>query len=129
MEFIFEIIVQFLGELILQFMFEALAELGLRSFGDTLKRPRNPILSTIGFLIWGTIAGTISLLIMPQSPISDLTLRRINLLATPMAVGTLMMFIGGRREKKGQTLVMLDRFGYAFAFAFSMAIVRYIWAE
>ena len=129
MEFIFEIVLQFLGEVLLQLLFEALAELGLHGLGDTLKKPRNMALSTVGFLLWGAIAGAISLLILPKSPISDLTLRRINILATPLAAGALMMLIGRQRDKRGQTLVKLDRFGYAFAFALAMAIVRYIWAE
>jgi hypothetical protein len=39
-----------------------------------------------------------------------------------------MMLLGWFRLKKGQELVRLDRFGYAFVFAFAMALVRFIWA-
>ena len=53
MEFIFEIIFQFLGELLLQLIFEFLVELGVHSLADTLKRPKNAVLSTIGFVLWG----------------------------------------------------------------------------
>ncbi len=129
MEFLFEILFQILGELVLQVLFEAIAELGMHSLANTMKAPRNPVLSTIGFVLWGAIAGGISLLILPKSPITSLALRRINLLATPLAAGGIMMLIGRLRDRRGQNLVRLDRFSYAFVFAFSMAVVRYIWAQ
>ncbi len=56
MEFVFEILFQFVGEILLQVSFEFLAELGLHSLGDTFKKPRNPALSTIGFILWGALA-------------------------------------------------------------------------
>ena len=129
MEFIFELLLQFVGEFLLQVVFELVAELGFHSLADTFKRPKNPFLSTIGFLIWGAIAGGLSLWVVSKSPISNPDLRRINILLTPLAAGVSMMLIGKLRDRKGQDLVRLDRFGYAFVFAFSMAIVRYIWAK
>ena len=128
MEFVFEIIFQFVGELLLQALFELLAELGFHSLADTFKRPRSPVLSTIGFTLWGLIAGGLSLWIFPTSPIHEPRFRQINLIVTPVALGLVMMLIGKIRLKKGQDLVRLDQFGYAFVFAFAMALVRFIWA-
>lgn len=127
MEFVFEVLLQFGGEIVLQTLFEVLAELGMRSMADTLQKPRTPLFSTIGFILWGLIAGGISLLLFPTSPIANPTLRAINLFITPTTIAAIMMFIGWARTKKGQPLVSLDRFGYAFVFAFAMALVRYIW--
>jgi hypothetical protein len=118
-----------LGEILLQVGFEFLAELGFRILADPFKKPKNAVLSTIGFALWGAMAGGISLLILSKSPISNLAFRKINLFLTPLAVGGVMMFVGRQRGKRGQILVKLDRFGYAFVFAFAMAIVRYIWAK
>lgn len=128
MELIFEIIFQFLGELVLQALFELLAELGFHGLADTLKRPRRPALSTVGFALWGAIAGGASLLIFPTSHIHDPMFRIWNLVLTPVALGLLMMLIGKFRRRKGQGLVRLDQFGYAFVFAFAMALVRFVWA-
>ena len=128
MEFVFELLFQFLGELLLQAIFEALFELGLHGLADTLKRPKKPVLSTFGFILWGGIAGGISLPIFPTSPIVDPLLRKVNLIATPIFAGALMAMVGRARSKRGQNLVQLDRFGYAFIFAFAMALVRFIWA-
>jgi len=127
MEFLFEIVLQFVGEILIQLFAEVLAELGLHSLSDTFKRRRNPMLSTIGFILWGAVAGGISLLILPASPIRNPDLRVINLIVTPVAAGLVMTLIGRMRDRKGQDLVRLDRFGYAFIFAFAMALVRFIW--
>ena len=128
-ELIFEFVFQVLAELLLQALFEYLAEMGFRSLADTIKRPRSPWLSTIGFVLWGAMAGGISLLIFPASPIHDPQLRLANLFITPLLVGSGMMLLGRLRENRGQRLVRLDRFGYAFVFAFSMALIRFVWAK
>ena len=128
MTFLFEVIGQFLVELILQALGELLVELGLRSMAETVKRPRSPALAAFGFLLWGALVGSLSLLVVPHSPIEDPSLRWVNLFATPVLVGLMMMVVGKIRDKKGQKLVRLDRFGFAFIFAFSMALVRFIWA-
>lgn len=129
MEFIVEIIFQFLGEIFLQFVFESLSELGLHALADTFEKPKNPFLSTIGFAMWGAIAGCLSLLIMPNSFISNLGFREANVLVTPLAVGGAMTLVGRLRDRKGQSRVGIDRFGYAFVFAFSMALIRFNWAQ
>ena len=128
MEFVFELVFQFLLEVLVQIGFELLAELGFRSLEDTFRKPKNVWLSTIGFCLWGAIAGGLSLLILPRSPISNLALRQANLIVTPLLVAGVMMMIGQARERRGQDLVKLDRFGYAFVFAFTMALVRYRFA-
>jgi hypothetical protein len=128
MEFVFEIIFQLLGEFLLQAFAELLAELGFHSLANTFKRPRNPLLSTIGFTLWGLLAGGISLWVFPTSHIHDPMFRTLNLIVTPLAIGLAMMLVGELRRRKGQDLVRLDQFGYAFVFAFAMALVRYIWA-
>ena len=129
MALILEIVLQFLGEILLQLLFEFLAELGFRSLADIFKKPKNGALSTIGFVLWGAIAGAISLWIFPRSPISDIDLRKLNIVVTPLLVGGIMMLIGRERSKRGQMVMRLDRFGYAFVFALSMAVIRYVWAK
>ena len=121
MEFLFEL----LGEILLQILFEAGAELGLHALGDTFRRRHNPILSTLGFLLWGALAGGISLLVFPHSMIHQPWIRLFNLFITPLAAGSAMMLLARLRTRRGQMLVGLDRFGYAFSFALAMALVRY----
>ena len=82
----------------------------------------------IGFTLWGAIAGGLSLLIFPNSAIAKPAYRYLNLFITPVAVGGVMALIGQTRLRRGQILVRMDRFGYAFTFAFWMAFVRFVWA-
>lgn len=129
MEFIFELVFQIAGEVLLQVAFELAAELGFHSIKATVQRPRNSLLSTIGFALLGAVAGGVSLLLFPQSPITNPGFRRINLVLTPLAAGGIMMLIGRLRDKRGSPVVKLDRFGYAFVFALAMALVRFVWAQ
>lgn len=125
MEFLLEALFQIVGEFLLQILFEAVAELGFHGFKETFKKSGNPVFSTIGFFVWGLIAGGISLLVFPHSFIRSRGLRLLNLIVTPLLVGEAMRQIGKLRERRGQSLVKLDRFFYAFAFALAMALIRY----
>ena len=129
MEFLLEALFQFVGEILLQILFEAIAEFGFHSVKETLKRPKNPFVATAGFFLWGALAGGISLLIFPLSFIASTHLRLLNLLVTPIAAGGIMGLLGKLRQRRGQVLVGLDRFFYAFAFALAMALVRYFLAK
>jgi hypothetical protein len=125
MEFLFE----FLAEALLQMLFEAVAELGCRSLRFTFERQRYPLLSALGILLSGAVAGGVSIWPFPHSFIANPAYRLVNLLVTPLIAGALMALIGKFRERHGQFLVALDRFNYAFVFAFSMALVRLIFAK
>jgi hypothetical protein len=127
-ELLFEVLFQFGGEFLIQLFVELLAELGIHEKGRRKKGPMNPFIATSGLILCGAAAGGLSLLIFPHSPIADPDLRLANLFVTPVLLGAAMMLVGKAREKKGQDLVRLDRFGYAFVFAFAMALVRFVWA-
>ena len=129
MEFLFEPILQLLGEILLQILFELLFEVGVHGVDRVLRKPRHPVWSSIGYLLWGGIAGGLSLLVFPNSAIADPNLRLANLLVTPIVAGLSMMFVGRLRQKRGQTVLRIDRFAYAFAFAFAMAAVRFACAR
>ena len=125
METLFELILQFLGEMLIQ----GVVELGFRSLADVFSNQRHPVLSTIGSLLWGAIAGGLSLWLFPRSFIANDTLKLLNLLISPIMLGFLMARLGKARAKKRQPVRQLDRFGYAFAFALAMAFVRFRWAK
>jgi hypothetical protein len=127
-EFLFEALFQLLGEFVMQLFVELLVESGAHKKDRRTKGPMNPVSATFGLILFGAAAGGLSLLIFPHSPIANPDLRLANLFVTPVLLGAAMMLVGKVREKKGQDLVRLDRFGYAFVFAFAMALVRFVWA-
>ncbi len=135
MEIISEIIFSFLGyllqfvlEILAQAAFELLAELGVRCMAEPFKRPEpaSPIMAAIGYLIYGAIAGVISLM-LPKMFVVSKSLRLANLIITPIACGFVMSSLGRFRERRGDETIRLDTFMYGYLFALSMAVVRYIW--
>jgi hypothetical protein len=47
----------------------------------------------------------------------------------PALAGLTMAALGAWRQRRGQELIRLDRFAYAFIFAFVFSLVRFIWAR
>lgn len=128
MGFIFELLFQFLGELLLQIAAETLVQLGFRSLTSVIKKRPHPVLAFIGCILWGAIAGGISLFFFSGSFIESDTLHMVNLIITPIAIGLIMMAIGIRRTHKGKLVVSLDKFINAYIFALAMSYIRFEWA-
>ena len=84
-----------------------------------------PTHAAVGYTLFGAIAGGLSLLVFPAHLVKGKTLRMVNLVATPVAVGFVMSAVGLWRAKRGQTVLRIDRFFYGFLFALSLALVRF----
>ena len=50
------------------------------------------------------------------------------LVLAPFAAAASMILLGGARARRGQQLVDLDRFAYAYLFALGLGIIRFIFA-
>jgi hypothetical protein len=133
-EIVFEILgwlFQFLGELVLQIVWEVVAEL----IGHGIKRPllqRKPVepwLAAIGYLVAGVLAGFLSLWIVPEVFVKAPWLRVANLLLTPVASGLIMAWIGTWRSRREKEVIRIETFSYGFLFAFSMALMRFTWGS
>ena len=123
LEFIFEIV----GELLIQAVVELFVEMGCHSLAEPFQRSPNPWLAGIGYTLFGAILGGISLLIFPNNLVPE-SLRVVNMVATPIAVGGLMVVMGAWRARRGQTLLRIDRFAYGYLFALALATVRFYFA-
>lgn len=124
LEFIFEV----LGEFLLQLVGEMLIELGLHSLAEPLRRPPNPWLAALGYLLFGSILGGLSLLVVAHHLVPE-AWRIANLIGTPIAVGGLMALMGAWRKRRGQELFQIDRFVYGYLFALGFAIIRLLMAR
>jgi hypothetical protein len=124
MEVLFELLFEFIGELLLQVFAEVLFEVGLRSLAAPFKREVNPYLATIGYVLFGAIAGGLSLGAFPSLFISSHAGRVANAIVTPFIAGGCMAAIGAWRRRRDQELILLDRFAYGYLFALVMALVR-----
>ena len=128
---VFEILIGTFGEILIQIFGEGLFEIGFRGLAEASKRtkPRNPFLAAIGYLLWGSIIGGLSLLLFRQSLIHQKSFRIMSLVFTPILAGISMSAIGALRKKRGQDLIRIDSFFYGYLFALGMGVVRYYFAN
>jgi hypothetical protein len=125
---LFGVLLQVILDTLAQAVFEIAAEIGLRSLAEPFRRSRpiNPFLAGAGYLLYGAIAGGLSLLIPKMFTVS-LSLRILNLVITPVACGFIMTRLGKIRERREKKTIRIDTFFYGYIFALAMAIVRFIW--
>lgn len=123
-----EFLVQLLLEFLIQVIGEALLELGLHSMAEPFRKPPKPWLAAVGYAIFGALFGAISIWIFPHHMVASPSLRWVNLLATPLAVGLCMACLGAWRSSRGQSVLRIDRFSYGYLFALCFAAIRLVWA-
>jgi hypothetical protein len=122
-----EAIFEILGEFLLQVLGEALVELGFHSLAEPFQKPPNPWLAAMGYALFGAILGGLSLLVFPNNLVPE-PWRLVNLFATPIAVGGLMVAMGAWRARRGQPVLRIDKFAYGYLFALALALVRFFFS-
>lgn len=127
LEFLFEV----LGELLLQLVVEALAQAGVHVVRHPDRPPRehSPWVIAIGYLLFGLIAGALSLWLFPDYLIRSTAGRIAYLVLGPVAAGAAVAAIGLWRSKRGVPRYGIDRFAYGYLFALSFALLRHVVAE
>jgi len=127
LEFLFEV----LGELLLQLVVEALAQAGVHVVRHPDRPPRehSPWVIAIGYLLFGLIAGALSLWLFPDYLIRSTAGRIAYLALGPVAAGAAVAAIGLWRSKRGVPRYGIDRFAYGYLFALSYARLRHVVAE
>lgn len=126
-----ELLAELLLEGVLYLILEVAGELGLRSLGEPFvaREQRNPFLAGMGYFLFGSALGGLSLLIFPDSFMYSERFHGINLLITPVLAGLGMALIGRLRQRKGQTLLRLDSFIFGYIFALPMALIRFLYTN
>lgn len=90
MEFIFEIIFQFLFEL------------GFHALAEPFRKTPSPWLAAFGYVLLGANLGAVTLWFFPFYPVKFPALRWVNLALTPVVVGACMPLMGSWRENRAQ---------------------------
>lgn len=123
-----EFVLQVIGEFLIQIVVETLLELGLHSLAEPFRKPPNPWLASLGFVLFGTVFGCLSLFAFRSSFIPPGSWRLVNLALTPVATGVAMSFMGAWRSTRSESVLRIDKFAYGYLFALSFGLVRFCFA-
>lgn len=123
-----EIVLEVLGEFLIQVVGEVLLELGLHSLAEPFRKAPNPWLAAFGYALFGGVVGGLSLLAFPHNLVPG-PWRLVNLIVTPLAVGSLMSAMGAWRARRGEPVLRIDKFAYGYLFALMLALMRFFLAS
>ena len=115
----FEFAADFLGALILR---------GVAAIFDTSEF-RNPFVACIGYLFLGGVAGGLSLLLFPHPLVHHSRVPGLSVVVSPILAGLGMSLVGTNLRKWNKKAMQIETFGYGFAFALGMALVRFIFTK
>jgi hypothetical protein len=86
----------------------------------------NPVATTFALGMLGGLGGFLSVVAYPHPLVHPSRLHGVSVIASPLITGFVMSQLGRLLRKHGRRVVPIESFGYGFAFAFSMALVRYL---
>lgn len=124
-----EILFEILGELLLQLFGESLVEIGLQALAEPFRKSPHPWLAAPGYLVFGAVAGGLSLLLFPNYLMPTQSWRVYNAALAPVAAGLCMMALGAWRARRGQPVLRIDRFWYGYLFALAFGLIRFWFAH
>ena len=126
-----EILFELLAQLVFEFVIQGIFELGGRGIVSIFRKDGatvNPRLAIFGYLLMGTIAGSISIWLMPMHLLKLPALQIISLAVTPIVLGFVFEALGRWKTNNDKPRYAVDRFSYGFTFALTMGLIRYVFA-
>ena len=122
-------------ELVLEIFFEAAFEFAAEFLASLIWRGvaavfdttgfKNPVLACLGFVFLGGVVGGLSLLLFPHPLVHPSRFPGLSVVISPIFAGLGMSSVGSVLRKRNKKALQIESFGYGFAFAFGMAVVRF----
>jgi formate hydrogenlyase subunit 4 len=120
---------EFLLELLLQLAAQAFLDLGFNSINKRLNEYPSPWLTALGCIFIGLLLGALTLLAFPSHFVKNLSLQLANLAVTPIVVGACSATFGRLKSQLGLPMLRVEQFWFAYVFALSFALARFVWAN
>jgi hypothetical protein len=97
--------------------------------GASLRRHTrvHPVIAGIGIAMWGALAGAVVSLAWPARILPPVVVRGASLVLSPLISGAVMHQYGQCRDRQRESRSHLATFWGGALFAFSMAVVRFMW--
>ena len=127
MEFLLELLLEFIVEVLVQGAFE----LGFRGLAEPFRNKRQVGVAwtLFSYALLGAVGGAFSVWLFPMHVLKHPAAQYVNLALTPIALGLAFEWLGRRREAKGKRKMLLDRFSYGFVIALTMGLIRFYFAK
>jgi len=122
-EAIAEVVFQLLGELLLELLFRIIG----KSFSAMFDSGR--VFAAAVVLLLGALIGAGSLVFFPHPLVHPSRLHGISLLVSPLITGLVMSQVGRVLRSQGKKSIQIESFALGFAFAFAMALVRFVFVR
>jgi hypothetical protein len=131
MEELIAAIVELLFEFLSELFIEAVVALIARSVRSLFanRGAVNPVLAGAFYFFLGAASGGGSLFLLPHPIFHPSKFHGMSLLVSPVLTGLAMSLVGVIIRRKGKEPVRIESFGYGFAFALGMAVVRLVFVR
>jgi hypothetical protein len=126
-------------EIFLEIFFEAAFEFAAEFFGALIWRGvaavfdtsefKSTLLACVGYLFLGGVAGGLSLLFFPHPLVHPSRVPGLSVISSPVLAGLGMSMVGSTLRKRNKKAMQIESFGYGFAFALGMALVRFFFTK
>src|SRR5438552_2728452 len=123
LEFFFEAAFEFVAEFLTSLIWR-----GVAAVFDTTEL-KNPALACIGYVSLGGVVGGLSLLLFPHPLVHPSRVPGLSVVISPILAGLGMSLVGATLRKRNKKAVQIESFGYGFAFALGMAVVRFFFTK
>jgi hypothetical protein len=124
-------LLEVLFEAAFEFLAEFIGALIIRAVGAVFDTSefKNPVLAYIVYLVLGGLVGGLSLLLFPFPLVHSSRLPGLSVIISPVLAGLGMSMVGSTLRKRNKKAMRIESFGYGFAFAFGMAVVRFLYVH
>lgn len=126
-------------EMFLDLFFEAAFEFAAEFIGALIWRGfvavfdtsefKNPLVACVGYAFLGAVAGGLSLLFFPYPLVHPSRVHGLSVVISPILAGLGMSLVGSTLRRRNKKVMQIESFGYGFAFAFGMALVRFFFTN
>ncbi|PJZ47455.1 hypothetical protein [Leptospira saintgironsiae] len=127
MELIFEIIWVIVVEVFGKYVTDSITKDAM----VILKRSKfmESFFSVIGYIIFGSIVGYVSMLVFPNFLLKNHSLQIANLVFIPIISALIICFVGNWRKKLPLFKIEFEIFISAYVFAFAVSLIRYCFLD
>jgi hypothetical protein len=128
-ELLLEAFLEVIAAAVLDLASRALLDL-FTSLAEAIKESR--VLTGFMYTLLGVLAGALSLVALPHPLIHrehPIRFHGISLIISPIIAGLVLSSVGAVLRRWGKKVTPVETFGYGFAFALGIALIRFFFAK